>query len=159
MIEWRRICCAVDFDAPSRAALEQAADLARRFEAELILVHALPSVPRAASDVLVSSRGAVSAQADEAVEKLQRWREEAERRSGRPVDVRVLRGDPPSRIVKLVRDARCDLVVLGTHGRRGLPRLVAGSVAERVARLCERPVLVVREAEEEGIAQEAALYG
>lgn len=158
-VHWNRICCAVELDAPSRTAMEHAADLARRFEADLVLVHALPAIPRAASDVLVASRGVAAVEADEAIERLERWRREAERRSGRPVEARVVRGDPAARIVRLVEDLHCDLAVLGTHGRRGLSRLFAGSVAERVARLCERPVLVVRAAEDEGFAQEAALHG
>jgi nucleotide-binding universal stress UspA family protein len=161
MIEWKRICCAVDFEAPSRVAMERAAELAGRFEGELTLVHVLVRPPPAASDVLVSSRGAVAEENEEREERLPTWRADAERRAGRPVHARLLSGDPAVEIVRHAREERFDLVVVGTHGRTGIPHLVLGSVAERVARQCPCPVLVVHDhgvIEQEELAEEAAPY-
>jgi nucleotide-binding universal stress UspA family protein len=161
MTEWKRICCAVDFEEPSRAAMAQAADLAARLEAELTLVHALAPPTEAASDVLVSSRGLARAEADEHEATLARWRADAERRVGRPVPARVLWGEPTEEIVRYAREQRCDVLVLGTHGRTGMSRLVLGSVAERVARRAPCPVLVVHDHEAlEGreVAEEAGQY-
>lgn len=161
MTEWKKICCAVDFGDASRVAMEQAADLASRFEVELTLVHVVAAPPATASDVLVSSRTLASSQAREDEEKLARWRTEAEARAGRSVGSRVLSGDPATAIVRHAREERCDLVVVGTHGRTGVPRLVLGSVAERVARRSPCPVLVVHDhgaLENEEIAEEAAQY-
>jgi len=161
MIEWKKICCAIDFADPSRVAMAQAADLAKRFEAELTLVHALVPPPSAASDVLVSSRGLASVEAKEHEEKLDRWRADAERRAGRPVRSNVLCGDPATEIVRHAREEHCDLVVVGTHGRTGIPRLVLGSVAERVARQSPCPVLVVHDRsalEKEEVAEEISQY-
>ena len=161
MIEWKRICCAVDFAEPSRVAVEHAADLAKRFEAELILVHVIVPPPPAASDVLVSSRGVASADAEKAQETVARWRADAEGRLGRPAQSRVLWGDPAAEIVRYARDERCDLVVVGTHGRTGIARLVLGSVAERVARQSGCPVLVVHDhdvREKEQLAEEIQQY-
>jgi nucleotide-binding universal stress UspA family protein len=161
MIDWKRICCAIDFGAPSRVALERAADLAKRFDAELTLVHVLVPPPPAASDVLVSSRGVMAAEAEENEEMLPVWRADAERRIGRSVHARLLSGDAATEIVKHARGERFDLVVIGTHGRTGIPHLVLGSVAERVARQCPCPVLVVHDhavLEQERIAEEAAEY-
>jgi nucleotide-binding universal stress UspA family protein len=56
----------------------------------------------------------------------------------------LLQGLPAEQIVRAARSKRADLVVLGTHGRSGLPRLVLGSVAERVIGLARCPVLTVR---------------
>jgi nucleotide-binding universal stress UspA family protein len=145
MIDWKRICCAIDFEAASRVGMEGAADLARRLEAELTLVHVLVRPPPAASDVLVSSRGVVEAEAEESEEKLSAWRAEAERRAGRTVHARLLSGDAATEIVRHAREERFDLVVVGTHGRTGIPHLVLGAVAERVARQCPCPVLVVHD--------------
>jgi nucleotide-binding universal stress UspA family protein len=161
MIDWKKICCAVDFADPSRVAMEAAADLARRFEAELTLVHVAARPAPAASDVLVSSRAIVEAQAREDVETLARWRGEAEARVHRPVRSRALSGDPAAQIVRFAREERCDLLVVGTHGRTGIPRLVLGSVSEHVARHGPCPVLVVHDhelLEKEQVAEEIAGY-
>ncbi len=161
MIDWKKICCAVDFAEPSRVAMEQAADLTKRFGAELTLVHVAVLPPPAANDVLVSPRTLVSMQTREYEETLARWRADAEGRAGRPVRSRVLSGDPTEEIVRHAREEGCDLVVVGTHGRTGIPRVVLGSVAERVARRLPCPVLVVHDhgvLEREEVAGESALY-
>jgi nucleotide-binding universal stress UspA family protein len=68
----------------------------------------------------------------------------------RPVDPRItvrhvlLQGDPAEEIVRYGRDAAVDLIVMGTHGRTGLERLLMGSVAERVLRDASCSVLVVK---------------
>jgi nucleotide-binding universal stress UspA family protein len=56
----------------------------------------------------------------------------------------LVRGDPAAEIVRLARKAKCDLIVMGSHGRTGLQRLLMGSVAEEVARNAHCPVLTVR---------------
>lgn len=56
----------------------------------------------------------------------------------------MVEGPPSKEIVRYARENRCDLVVMGTHGRGGLNRLLLGSVAERVVRGSEVPVLTVR---------------
>lgn len=161
MIDWRRICCAVDFADPSRVAMAAAADIAKRFEAELTLVHVVAPPPSGASDVLVSSRELARMQADEDGETLARWRADAEVRAGRPVRSRVLSGAPAEQIVEYAREQRHDLIVVGTHGRTGIPHLVLGSVAERVVRQSPCPVLVVHDhgaLEKEQVAEEIAQY-
>jgi nucleotide-binding universal stress UspA family protein len=61
-----------------------------------------------------------------------------------PVDGRVVRGTPSKEIVRNAETAGCDLIVMGTHGRGGIDRLLLGSVAERVVRSSPMPVLTVR---------------
>ena len=161
MSGWKRICCAIDFAEPSRAAMEEGADLARRFEADLVLVHVRVPPPPAASDVLVSSRGAMQVEAEEQVKTLEEWRAEAGRRAGRPAQARVLSGDPAAEVLRHAREERCDLLVVGTHGRTGLSRMVLGSVAERIVRQAECPVLVVhdrRSLEKDREREEAEQY-
>jgi nucleotide-binding universal stress UspA family protein len=53
-------------------------------------------------------------------------------------------GDAVDQIVRAARRERSDLIVVGTHGRHGLPKFILGSVAERVVRLAPCPVLTVR---------------
>lgn len=160
MIDWKKICCAVDFAAASRMAAEQAADLACRFEAELTLVHVVLAPSPDASELLASGTPA-SMQPSEREETLARWRAEAEARALRPVRSRVLSGDPAAEIVRHAREERYDLVVVGTHGRTGIKRFALGSVAEHVVRRSACPVLVVHDEgalEKERVTEELAQY-
>ena len=61
------------------------------------------------------------------------------------VEYRVQDGDPAIEILGVAREARCDLIVMGTHGRSGLAHLVMGSVAERVVREGPCPVLTIKQ--------------
>jgi nucleotide-binding universal stress UspA family protein len=60
------------------------------------------------------------------------------------VETRLLEGEPARTIVDLAREAGADLIVLGSHGRTGLDRLLMGSVAEHVVRKAGCPVLTVK---------------
>ena len=62
-------------------------------------------------------------------------------------------GFPAKDIVRLATEVQADLIVLGTHGRRGMSHLLVGSVAERVVRTAPCPVLTVRRAEPEGVEE------
>ena len=57
---------------------------------------------------------------------------------------RLEEGDPVTEILEVAEETHADLIVMGTHGRRGIPRLLMGSVAELVVRRANRPVLTVR---------------
>lgn len=158
MLEWRKICCGTDFSEPSRLAMLKAAELARRLEADLELVH-VHTPARPVGDVVATPADlGVVALAD--LEKtMAMWRNEAERLVGRAVLATVLPGDPAGEIARLAREHGFDLVVVGTHGRRGLKRLVLGSVAERLVREAPCAVLVLRrgvptEAREDAAGQE-----
>jgi nucleotide-binding universal stress UspA family protein len=73
-----------------------------------------------------------------------RVREIAERMdAGVPVETAVVEGKPSREIVRYAEDAGCDLVVMGTHGRGGIDRLLLGSVAESVIRASSIPVTAV----------------
>lgn len=61
---------------------------------------------------------------------------------GASIEAQVLRGDPADEIARYARDAGQDLVAMATHGRSGVERWVRGSVAERVLRACEVPLLL-----------------
>lgn len=61
-----------------------------------------------------------------------------------PVETALIDGSPSAEIVRYAERQACDLVVMGTHGRGGINRLLLGSVAERVVRTSTVPVLTVR---------------
>jgi nucleotide-binding universal stress UspA family protein len=144
MANWRNICCAVDFSESSRLALEEAADLARRFDARLTLVHVFEAAPATATEGLFTPPELIEQMSIELSRKLESWRAEAQRRAERPVGQSLLSGDPATEIVRFARDGEFDLVVAGTRGRTGLRHLLLGSVAEKVVRQAHCPVLVVR---------------
>ena len=143
MANWRNICCAVDFSESSRLALEEAADLARRFEARLTLLHVFEPAAAAASEAY-SPAELTEQTTIELSRKLESWKAEAERRADRPVGRSLLTGDPAAEITRFARDGEFDLVVAGTRGRAGLEHLLLGSVAEKVVREAHCPVLVAR---------------
>jgi nucleotide-binding universal stress UspA family protein len=144
--EWKRICCPIDFSDASRAAMEVAADLARRFGAELVLLHAYPIPGYTFPDgSVVASPRMMQELAEQTERHLGEWRSDAERLVGGPrVTMEKAVGEPAAEILSYAKRSGVDLLVLGTHGRTGLEHALMGSVAERVVRRAQCPVLTVR---------------
>lgn len=149
MLSWLKIICAVDFQDGSRSALEHAADLARRFDAELTLVHVWKG-PRGGGSRAAATLGAEEEQTAELGRKLDTWKREAERIVGRQVGTAIASGSPPAEVARLAADEKADLVVVGTRGRTGIERAVLGSVAEGIVRHAPCAVLVARAPQEWG---------
>ena len=144
-IEWKRICCPVDFSKPARAALETAVDLARRFDAELTLFHAfaVAGLTFPTGDVILTQN--MIDRADSEVDGLLvTWKREAEELGAPKVSTTKAIGIPFVEIVRFAREGHFDLIVMGTHGRTGLKHALIGSVAEKVVRKAPCPVLTVR---------------
>src|SRR5512146_2689855 len=120
--DWKRICCPIDFSDASRAAMEVAADLARRFGAELVLLHAYPIPGYTFPDgSVVASPKMMQDLADQAQRHLDAWRADAVRLVGASrVTAEKAVGEPAGEIVSFARERGVDLLVLGTHGRTGL---------------------------------------
>ena len=147
MSSWNRICCAVDFAEPSRLALVEAADAAKRSGGELTVVHAfsppyaalaaMDAIPPAGASVIEELRANLAGQ-------LEALRAEAERITGAPVRARLLEGDPGHEVPRFARETGQELLVVATHGRKGFKRMMLGSVAERIVREAPCSVLVVR---------------
>ena len=129
-MEWRRICCPVDFSEPARAGLRVAADLCQRLGSELVLLKAEGShkvaeeLPRAGDD-------------------LEAWKREAEGLGVARVTVARTAGAPETAIVAFAAGDGVDLIVMGTHGRDDRQHMITGSVAESVVRNAPCPVLTV----------------
>jgi nucleotide-binding universal stress UspA family protein len=147
MAAWNEILCAVDFSEPSRVAMLEACDLARRNAARLTLVHVFdpPAGAVAATDVIAPPAPRFLEMLTEELErKLETWRAEAEKQVGSAVDAKVLPGLPAAEVARLAQEGRFDVVVVATHGRRGVKSVLLGSVAERIVRNAPCSVLVVR---------------
>lgn len=139
----RHIAIATDFSHDANHAVTVAAELARGLDARLTLVHVVQMPSHAffsGGHFAPSPELAADIRADAA-----RWlRAARERLAGVDVDTVCLEGDAAALIVGWAAERAPDLIVLGTHGRRGVRRLVLGSVAERVLRDVTCPVLIAR---------------
>ena len=140
---FQRIVCATDFSETAEAAWEVAGGLAQVHRAELTLVHVFPDLPPS-PDVAVPSVLAVW-------EEQRRWVEAELDRRVADAGARGLRaravlkmGPAADGIVDAVTDVHGDLLVVGTHGRTGLERVLLGSVAEQVVRTAPCAVLTVK---------------
>jgi nucleotide-binding universal stress UspA family protein len=149
MGHWNALLCGVDFSEPSRHAMLEACHLAKQSNARLTLVHVFePPVSGYAPTELVEppSPKLLGVVTEELERKLETWRAEAARITGGDVAGRVLPGVPGEEIPRLAREEGFDLVVVATHGRHGVKRLLMGSVAERIVREAPCSVLVARRA-------------
>lgn len=133
---------AVDFEEASRRAIELAKQLAAPLGARLALVHVytLPvyTYPGLEPSILPGFHNEVTAAARRAIEALS---EEV----GIP-DAILREGDPATEILAAARERGASMILMGTHGRRGFVHALLGSVAEKVIRQSEIPVLTVRAA-------------
>ena len=131
MLSIQTILHPTDFSEHSGYAFQLACSLARDRGARVIVLHVMP-VPL--------------------VQEKRLYREEMTgelNRLGAPeaqvrVEHRLEEGDAATQILRVAQEMGCDLIVLGTHGRTGLGRLLMGSVAEQVLRRASCPVLTVR---------------
>jgi nucleotide-binding universal stress UspA family protein len=137
----KRILIATDFSPSSEAAWRMAASLASVYHAELLLLHVVALLYYDVAYANVA--GAEEEEQRRCTERLQAQARMAAAQ-GLTVVPLIRTGRPGETIADCARDEHVDLVVVGTHGRHGLNRLILGSVAERVVRLAPCNVLTVR---------------
>jgi nucleotide-binding universal stress UspA family protein len=140
---FQRILCATDFSETAEAAWAAARELARTHRSELILLHVFTELP-VYPDVAVLEVQRVWEEQRAWVERTLAERVAAATSHGLAARWVLKTGMAPESIVEAASEARADLIVIGTHGRTGLTRLVIGSVAERVVRLAPCPVLTLK---------------
>ncbi len=146
MSAFRRIVCATDFSPPSRAALRQASRLARESRGKLWIVHVVGLATALSGYEYLPLRLYDEIEADyrRAMKKRVGGLAARARRSGVAADSIVISEIPEEGILRAARQKKADLIVVGTHGRRGLTRIFLGSVASRVVAAAPCPVLTVR---------------
>jgi nucleotide-binding universal stress UspA family protein len=131
-----------DFSDSSKSALPLAYSLARDHGARLIVLHVLPAGTYELVNLAQLGQGESAQQFDDDIRHdLQRIQPPDDRVA---MEYKLAKGDPAATIVKVAEETACDLIVLGTHGRTGLKRVLMGSVAEHVMRSAPCPVLVVK---------------
>ena len=140
----RKILCPLDFSPGSAQALRLAIGLAREQGARLPLMHVW-YVPQTGLGDFPFPRSVAAQIVVQATEALDTAAQEARAAGVKVVTSQVVQGVPGWTVVDaLNRDPAIDLVVVGTHGRTGLARVLIGSVAEYIVRHAPCPVLVAR---------------
>lgn len=135
----RHILVPTDFGEPAERAIALAIELARPLSAKITLLHVY-EIPGAASYEGVYL--ALDAYERDARAKLdERFRALVEEHADS--EAALEQGPAWERILAVAKERGCDLIVMGTHGRSGLERLLIGSVAERVVRASPVPVLTL----------------
>ena len=144
MISLKHILVPIDFSDASSAATDTAIELARAFEGRVTLMNVFEV------SLYLYSGGPFMPIVD-TTKELERAAREATgtrlaevKKTYANVDAILRCGHPWEEIVSAAREQNADLIVMGTHGRRGLPHALLGSVAERVVRMSPVPVLTVR---------------
>jgi nucleotide-binding universal stress UspA family protein len=152
--EVRVIVHPTDFSKASEAALKVARSLARDIGARLVVLHVIP--------LPVYASGTMAAELDpqvyrEALEDVRKRLDGSDLKY--PVESQLCRGDATDEIARSTEELGSALIVMGTHGRTGLGRLLMGNVAESVLNTANCPVLVVKSAEIAAAEPEPASNG
>jgi nucleotide-binding universal stress UspA family protein len=139
----RSILCPTDFSCCSRQAFHVAAALARAHGARLVVLHVKQTFgPLVAYGEMLAGLAPAEydAKLDEVLHKFNVSDGTV------PVEHRLAEGDTVDQILEAARQGGCDLIVMGTHGRKGLGRVLLGSVSGQILARARCPVVTVREA-------------
>jgi universal stress protein A len=135
-----KILFPTDFSHCGDAALKMATSLARDAGAKLLIVHVEePPVAYGGGEMYYGVPEPASEDLRHMLEAV------VPTDPGVPYEHRLITGDPSTAIARLAEEEQVDLIVMGTHGRTGLTRLLMGSVAEAVVRRAPCPVLTYKQ--------------
>jgi universal stress protein A len=143
----RSILLPTDFSECGNYALSYAASLARSFGASIICVHVIePMVPTVGYSGMTEPLpiADITDQLENSAEHELPRIAEREECAGLEIEELIVHGDAASEIVRVARERKVDLIVVSSHGRTGLGRILFGSTAEAVVRHAPCPVLVVK---------------
>jgi universal stress protein A len=142
----RRLLYATDFSHASQPAFAAAVSMAKSLAARLTILYVIPPVVPAVPELYLDA-----VTLDQLDKQARRWSaRQLEKlnaratRAGVKVTALLRDGDAADQIVRACRTTKADLIIVGTHGRRGLPKFFLGSVAERVVASAPCPVVTVR---------------
>jgi nucleotide-binding universal stress UspA family protein len=141
-----KILCAVDLSEHSKQVAQYAAMLAKATNARLIVIYTAPSLSQYVGfhvppSTIESFVGEIVSGAEHAMEAFV-----AENFAGIQVTSRVLIGYAAEEIINRADEENVDMIIMGTHGRKGIDRILFGSVAEKVVKNAKQPVLTIRPA-------------
>ncbi len=149
------VLCAVDFSKDSEAALLWAARYAEREDARLVVLHVVHDPASSPGFYRKTEDGWPRPIEEVAQEMFGEFLDHVRERNPEPVglgriETMLRRGLPAGRITEAVEEVGAGLVVVGSRGRTGLPHILLGSVAQRVAQIASAPVTIVKAPETAG---------
>jgi nucleotide-binding universal stress UspA family protein len=136
----KNVLYATDFSGHSNAALPYALSIARKYGSKVFAVHVVSLSPFPSSSPTIAWQALASQAVREAKEAMTKLEPQLE---GIPHKVLIRKGDIWKELSRIVDEERIDLIVVGTHGRAGVSKVLMGSVAERIFRQAPCPVLTV----------------
>jgi len=144
-MEIKSILFPTDFSDGSAQALQYAVDMSKRYEAKLHVVHVIHDVVRATGWYVPH------ASVNEMYKDLEKSAKKELDRFGvdelstlKNIERTVLMGVPHEEVINFATKNKIDMIIMGTHGRKGLDRIIFGSTAAQVVRYAPCPVLTVR---------------
>jgi nucleotide-binding universal stress UspA family protein len=152
LMQIRSILLPTDFSECGNYALSYAASLARTFRASIICINVIePIVPTVGYSGMTEPMpiADITEQLEDSAERELPKLAECDECSGIEVEELVVHGEAASEIVRVAKERDVDLIVIASHGRTGLGRILFGSTAESVVRHASCPVLVVKPPQEE----------
>jgi nucleotide-binding universal stress UspA family protein len=144
-----KILLPIDFSPSSQAALEMAADLAQHFHAELYLVNVIPMFPTTTLPDLVPEAEFIREARTFAESHLAKCHAALVTRGIKSTSSVEIGNDVVGNIMEVVEREHVDMVIISTHGISGWHPLVFGSIAEKVVKLVQCPLLLLRSAKPE----------
>lgn len=148
----RSILLPTDFSECGNFALAYATSLARTFGASIVCVHVIePIVPTVGYSGMTEPLpiADIAEQLEDSAERELPKLAECEECAGLEIEELLTHGEAASEIVRVAKEREVDLIVISSHGRTGLGRMLFGSTAEAVVRHAPCPVLVVKPPQEE----------
>jgi nucleotide-binding universal stress UspA family protein len=139
----KTILVPLDFGAASRRALDYAVAIAKRLDARVHVIHAFEIPVVGFPDGVATVTAELASRIVDAAQKALKDAVAPFEHSGVVVTSALHQGDPREVIAETIKAQNVDLVVMGTHGRKGVVRALMGSVAERIVRTCPVPLLTV----------------
>ncbi|MBX3203749.1 MAG: universal stress protein [Labilithrix sp.] len=144
MIPPKTILVPTDFSEPARVALDYAVQLADKLGASVHLVHAFELPIVGFPDGVMTISAEMASRIIDAAEKALADLVEPYKTRKIELHTSLEQADPRDGVLAVAERLRADLIVMGTHGRRGIARALMGSVAESVVRTSSIPVLTLR---------------
>jgi len=144
-----RILLPIDFSPSSQAALEMASDLAQHFQAELYLVNVIPEFPATTMPDLIPETAFLEKEREYAELHLTKCKAALVSRGVKSTFSVEVGNDIVGNIMEVVDREHIDMIVISTHGISGWHPLVFGSIAEKVVKLAQCPLLLLRSAKPE----------
>jgi nucleotide-binding universal stress UspA family protein len=143
MLSIKKVLVPIDFTDTSDKAFDFALELAEKFDAHVTVMHAFEIPVMGFPDGALVATADVATRLQEAARKGLDAAVAARAGKGRPIASVLREGNAWEEIRAVAEELHVDLIVIGTHGRRGIARALLGSVAENVIRTVKTPVLTI----------------